>query len=104
MPSMFNDLKTYLDSIPIGGIIERKYMIDHIGKIDNYRRSLELLGYLKKGYREGVYIKVKEIPSELSTTIIEKLKYSMNHNKRIYLNTYNKDKNFWEQWNLYNKI
>ena len=76
-------MKWYISQIPIEAKIHRWSMIsfleNHMGSkrwsgitMDCYRNILEKVGYLKKGPKPGVYIKVKSIPYDLTSVQLRK--------------------------------
>ena len=75
---MWEIIKWYISQIQIEGKIHRFFLIEfldnHLSKrwsittMDCYRNNLEKAGYLKKGPKPGVYIKVKPIPYDLTSS------------------------------------
>lgn len=78
--SIFERLKNYLNSRPDGCSVSRSELINYVensSTVDNYRRRLQICGYLDHYYDDtgkiqGRYVKIKDIPEKYTTTDLHK--------------------------------
>lgn len=87
--------KKFVNSVPEGQVFTRTAMKAVVGEspsrpttVDSYRRMCELTGYIRKGSRPGLYIKVKNIPKgALKNDVKEEAYGYRNYDDRSWLRT-----------------
>lgn len=89
---MWQTFKEFINSVPVGHPITRTILKVKVGEnpgvpttVDSYRRMCEVAGYLKKGSRPGIYIKVRDIPENAYKNDIKEEAYGYRNHSSNYL-------------------
>jgi hypothetical protein len=68
----WDSFKQFIASIAIGDSFSRQQMLSAVNDkesyVDNLRNMCEKCGYIDKGHRAGVFIKIKELPDNMTVT------------------------------------